>query len=45
MHDKEVRENSKRDGKERKIAIEGADGEVGRERERQGEREKGKGKW
>ena len=49
MHDKEVRENSKRGGKERKIAIEGADGEGGREREReaerQGEREKGKGKW
>ena len=38
MHDKEVRENSKRGGKERKIAIEGADGE----RERG---EKGKGKW
>ena len=35
MHDKEVRENSKRGGKERKIAIKGADGE------REGE---GKGK-
>ena len=34
MHDKEVRENSKRGGKERKIAIEGADGERG-----EGERE------
>ena len=51
MHDKEVRENSKRGGKERKIAIEGADGERGRERERvrggeaEREREKGKGKW